>query len=124
MKIYVITQGEYSEYHIVGVTADEDAARAFVRIHNEEVDDDDGWRGELVEVEEYDTDDFPKLLHPCWEVDAESKDGKGYWTAVRVHFTKYDEMFLPKYVLADDPDTAIKATQDRLAKKLAEYHMI
>ena len=33
MKIYVITKGEYSSYHIVGVTTDKKAAQRLKKIH-------------------------------------------------------------------------------------------
>lgn len=54
MKIYVITAGEYSDYHIVAVTTDKEKADNFVKVHNnsKRFYYDDAY------VEEYDTDDF------------------------------------------------------------------
>ena len=53
MKVYVITDGCYSDYRIVAVTVDEDNAKRFV---------DAG----LGEIEEYETDKFvlPKGMLP------------------------------------------------------------
>lgn len=49
MKIYVVTEGSYSSYHIVFVTVDRERADAFVKRYNKT--DYDDYR-----VEEYDTD--------------------------------------------------------------------
>ena len=34
MKVYVVTSGEYSDYHIVGVTLDKQVAEIFVNSKN------------------------------------------------------------------------------------------
>lgn len=56
MKVYIITSGEYSDYSIDAVTLDKDQAEKMVNVFPEE------------RIEEYDTDDFPKLItnDPCW----------------------------------------------------------
>lgn len=54
MKIYVITAGEYSDYHIVAVTTDKEKADNFVKVHN----DSKRFYYDDAYVEEYDTEDF------------------------------------------------------------------
>lgn len=54
MKVYVITAGEYSDYHIVTVTTDKEKADNFVKVHN----DSKCFYYDDAYVEEYDTDDF------------------------------------------------------------------
>ena len=61
MKVYVVTSGEYSEYHIVGVTLDKQVAETFV---NEKI----GTRGKYGSecyLEEYETDDFQMVKEGC-----------------------------------------------------------
>ena len=52
MKVYVITQGSYSDYHIVGVKLTREEAEKVVALANDE----DSY--EYAEIEEYDTDDI------------------------------------------------------------------
>ena len=61
MKIYVITAGEYSDYHIVAVTTDKEKAENFVKLHN----DSKRFYYDDAYVEEYDTDDFDIAIDDC-----------------------------------------------------------
>ena len=61
MKVYVVTSGEYSEYHIVGVTLDKQVAETFVNGKNEAK----GKYGKEFYLEEYDTDDFRVIAVGC-----------------------------------------------------------
>lgn len=54
MKVYIITKGEYSDYHICGVSDDKERAE-FLRKYFS-----DDWR--QAEIEIYDTDDFTPVL--------------------------------------------------------------
>ena len=56
MKVYIITSGEYSDYKIDAVTLDKEEAERMVNVFPQE------------QIEEYDTDDFPKILtnDPYW----------------------------------------------------------
>lgn len=67
MKVYVVTEGSYSSYHIVFVTIDKARADAFVKRYNKT--DYDDYR-----VEEYDTDviklfDDGRKLYQVWKRD-------------------------------------------------------
>ena len=51
MKVYVISSGEFSEYHIAAVALEEKEARMKCAVLNNDSDDD------YYEIEEYDTDE-------------------------------------------------------------------
>lgn len=53
MKVYVITEGDYSDYHIVGVTLDWKKAEAYCRVARSDL--------YAPEVEEFDTDLFDSI---------------------------------------------------------------
>jgi hypothetical protein len=55
MKVYVITKGEYSDYHICAVTLDEKKAERLAKIHT------DSW--DKADVEEWDTEEHQDLLN-------------------------------------------------------------
>lgn len=61
MKIYVVTSGEYSEYHIVGITLDRQVADTFVNGKNATR----GKYGSEFYLEEYETDDFQMIKKGC-----------------------------------------------------------
>ena len=124
MKVYVLTCGEYSCYHIVGVLLDEEQAKIAAEVMSDRYND--------VEVETYDTDDL-KFIKPGWK----------YWT---IAFSERDhaivDTFLDDYYLvalgepricainhrwyvdvyAEDEDHAIKSASDKLDKYLAEQN--
>ena len=126
MKVYVLTSGEYSDYHIVGVLLDEEQARIAAEVMSDKHDD--------VEVETYDTDEL-KFIKPGWK----------YWT---IAFSERDhtivDTFRDDYYLdalgeprlcainhcwyvdayAEDEDHAIKNASDRLSKYLAEQNSL
>ena len=118
MKVYVVTSGEYSEYHIVGITLDRQVAETFVNGKNEA----NGKYGKEFYLEEYDTDDFQIIKEGCkpyracfygwtWadecktryqNVNVVEEDGRGNFEVV---------------VFAKDEDHALKIG----AEKVAEY---
>lgn len=124
MKVYVLTSGVYSDYHIVGVLLDGEQARIAAEVMSNRHND--------VEVETYDTDDL-KFIKPGWK----------YWTVV---FSEYDHAIVdinchnyfgsldePNLfgayhknwyvdVYAEDEKHAIKNASDRLSKYLAEQN--
>ena len=53
MKVYVITSGEYSEYHIDAVALDEEEAKKKCAVFNSTKSEYD----DMCQIEEYDTDD-------------------------------------------------------------------
>lgn len=74
MKVYVITKGEYSDYHICCVCLDRETAEKKAKMFENRYDSD----YDKPEIEEYDTDDAEQLE----VVDGETvrKDGKMLWS--------------------------------------------
>ena len=112
MKVYIITQGEYSDYHIVGVTLDKEVAEKCVKVHSRE-----DWSNPRIEV--YDTDEFKKYTKPCWEVDYDDMsvvrcEMNDEWTPEEAELWGYGIIY------ADTEQHAIKIAGERKAKMLAE----
>ena len=127
--IYVITKGEYSDYHICGVTTDKERAEYLRKFYTRD--------GDEALIEEY-LDGAP---------DAGSyRELKAVWMVLIMHtgqvsadlysyafepFTN-EFMFINRfalneiekdfkaYVMAEDEEHAIKIAQDQMAKMLAE----
>ena len=134
MKVYVITQGSYSDYHIVGVKLTREEAEKVVALANDE----DSY--EYAEIEEYDTDDIKidtseTIKDRYWrEHDCKTLDGT--WTRVRTTFKSENKVTLNKsftnmerydkiLVIATFPhgtprEKAHKIMRDRAAKFKAE----
>ena len=113
MKVYVITKGAYSDYHIVGVSLDKKRAEEIAKAVSEEPID--LYRAY---VEEYDTDALAvNLRYGVWF-------NNGYWNAEPNDYDKYqsnyaynDHSFI---VYAKDENHAIKIAQDMRAEYLAK----
>lgn len=123
-KIYVVTQGSYSDYHIVAVTMDRDIAEKIVAKFSND------W-GEC-EIEEY--GDAEVMLKPAWRIYFD-KDGNVCETAEcdsdydyscigevcekkNIYFGR--NYHIHAVVSADDLDSAIKIAAEKRAKYLAE----
>lgn len=119
MKIYVITKGEYSSYHIVGATTDEKLAKKLQKIHNNKFCE--------ARVETYE-DSYKEML-PIYEVFA-NLDGKILEINrqdVPLYHLKKDIGLLQTtpsgYILniqAEDKGVASKIFYDTLAQHKAE----
>lgn len=124
MKIYVITQGEYSDYHICGVAVDEERAEAIRRHYDRE------W--EPAEIEEYDTEDYENANLGILYTVRIGRNGETNIVGelpgtINERFMRndyyfaglgYDEFVMG--VVARDPEYAKKIAQDTRAKALAE----
>lgn len=122
MKIYVVTDGEYSDYHIVGVTDKLEKAVALCSI----LENNGGW-GEDPQIETYDTDamnvDYGKAKPysvDMWEdgrIEAEELygDGLDYERA-----TDRDVHYCPSgYYKGNEYMVAVMARDEEHAKKIA-----
>ena len=124
MKIYVITKGEYSDYHICDVAIDKERAESLVKFHSSEY--------ELAEIEEYDTEATPdeaiKNFEPIWYVHITPS---GSISKTRIsHFSNdpsYDNEYnlfndnsFNAYIKTKSEEYAVKIALDRRAKILAE----
>lgn len=117
MKIYVITQGEYSDYHIVGVTLDRGKAERWVNEYNMGKAYDDA------QIEEYETDVFGRddlykysVKREYGEVSADLLSDADY-TYEYIFSDDGDFRFV---VYARDKEQAKKIAYDRIAKMKAE----
>ena len=111
MKVYVITKGAYSDYHIVAVVLDKQRAEEIVKAVS-----DSEWS--FAQIEEYDTDTFATQY--AYSI---SYYGRR-WYANIDEYTDHqsnhiynDHSFL---VFAKDKDHAIKIAQDMRAEYLAK----
>ena len=124
MKVYVVTSGEYSEYHIVGITLDRQVAETFVNSKNEAK----GEYGSGFYLEEYETDDFQVIAVGCKPYRAcfygnENGDRRSWadeceWRYQNVGLVEADgHGNYEVIVFAKDEDHALKIG----AEKVAEY---
>lgn len=108
MKIYVVTKGSYSDYHIVGVYTDkEDAQFAVERCA-------DKW--DTPQIEEYDTE-MCKL--PLWEVQISLRDDSYRVLPYNEGGNEGDYVFHETYCAKIRADTAVRAVKiasERLAQ--------
>ena len=121
MKVYVITQGEYSDYHICGVAVDAECAEKIRKYFDDEWDP--------ANIEEYDTDDYVEgnvreryiiIIDKRGNVEKHStgdvapfKTGEDrFWWGVNRAFCAE--------IWAKDQDHALKIAFDKRAKLLAE----
>lgn len=94
MKIYVITKGEYSDYHIVGVAIDKEKAKRIAEVNSET------WS--KANVEEYDTDAHDEAL----------KNGCMY-RVVKHKTGKMEARLMDGWQLEDIEDEIGKVSRDR-----------
>ena len=122
MKIYVLTQGEYDDYHICYVTEDKNKAEAFSARHNELYP-----LADPVCIETHDTDDMPTVSPDSffysvyrdwnWDWDNNKRIELDTYTV-----TEEYEICPDSCVVASTPEEAIDIYKDReiARKKLKE----
>lgn len=128
-KIYVVTAGEYSAYHICGVTLDLETAQRMAKLHST--------RWDPAEIEEYDTTEPAAIsgqIVPVYSVEIYSD------STLECSVARYvldSDPFVPEYTLredwshppltfhmetkAKDHEHAIKIAADVRAKVLNDY---
>ena len=123
-KVYVITKGCYSDYHICAVTLDKEKAERLCKLF------DDGGMDEP-EIEEWDTEQHvdllsgrkPYLVSFCKNGDLysvyEDTWGFEYFKPEIIERPKIDDNLLVK-LYAEDKESAIKIAAEKRAKYLAE----
>lgn len=120
MKIYVVTRGSYSNYHIITATLDRAVAEAVAKKFFTKY-------GET-EIEEY--EDAELLLKPRWNVrfpkdgpvEVEEQPFRDYYTGPRcIVYVRFGTLVLEvEDVAADDTESAIKIASEKRAQYLAE----
>ena len=125
MKIYVITKGEYSDYHICAVATDRGEAERLAKIYSDKWDD--------ASVEEYDTEATVNLLGGRFPFSVyfydrrdphvfDEKENNDFKPGVSV----FDQNRHPSgarmavRIYAPDDLTALKSAIDKRAQYLAE----
>lgn len=139
MKVYIITQGVYSDYHICAVAVDREKAERIAKLYS-------CGRYDIAEVEEFDTDDvgfdkydldneplvrygveLKKDRKPeVYEEYLKASDTMKHKTEGNFAYNFVDKMpntnVYYAHVVADTKEKAIKIAQDMYAKALAEYY--
>lgn len=118
MKIYVVTKGEYSDYHIITATTDLSVAEAVAKKFSDAYDN--------AEIEEY--DDAEVMLRPMWFLrfakngdvcECRLEDSEyGYMDGCECNIDSNGSVYVR--IIADTAEVAIKAGAERRAKFLAE----
>ena len=113
MKVYVVTQGEYSDYGIVGVAIDKKQAEYIAMVHNT--------YNEPCYIEEYDTEEIKvdKDFEPNWIVRFDTDEIKKVYPFTGKKPYKVKEYGMNQcsvIVKAKDEDHAIKIAIDTLAQ--------
>lgn len=124
MKIYVITKGDYSDYHICAVTEDKDKAKELKKIFT------DDWRE--ANIEEYETNDCQRMLTHKYMYKGEVLlDGRVVVRNIEFDYIQPKEIGevveTPKcklytmytYINANCEEDALKIAKDRFAPYLA-----
>ena len=112
MKIYIITKGDYSDYHICNVTTDYQKAKRYKEAYS------DKWSEAWIEVYE---DGEKEKERYCWIYNPVSHTAEisDYNENERVLKTIGDKIYRV-VVYADTKKHAIKKAQDMIAKYKAE----
>ena len=130
MKIYVITQGTYSDYRIRAVVTDEKQAEKLAKMYTDLFDE--------AEVEVYETDDYTDALKNFddsrlpfkvgftfgGDVHSVVRHGFDYFkprvAVVQTSRTLHlDEVYLAVYLYAPDEEAAVKIAAEKRAEFLA-----
>jgi len=127
MTIYIITKGEYSDYHICAVATTQERAEQLRKMYSDYYDE--------ANIEEYETDipsncyynNDPTLY---WKItfndDGNIQYIESYYDAsnlkiqARERYWSFDPSFCVYNIQTDTRDNAIKIACDRRAKYLAE----
>lgn len=120
MKLYAVTKGDYSDYHIITMTASKDAAKKIAKRFSGTYD---------AKVEEYEDGDiilgkelyFVRMVNG--NIDDVTEDGSEYNlfdTSVYHGNTWGGEPMYYTHVLTDSAEKAAKIGKDRIMKYIAE----
>lgn len=120
MKIYVVTKGEYSAYHIITATTDEKLAHEIAAKYSDPESD---WSWGQAHVEEY--EDAEKHLLPLFYVDIIDDGGHSVCESLEAEESEFTYYFEKKRlfhtgVFADSPEKALKIASERRTMYLAE----
>lgn len=122
-KIYIVTEGEYSDYHICAVFSTREKAEEYVQCH-----------GTDYNIEEYDLDEDVERFVKLWRVAVAIKNNEIIETCpteykveemtdtCHIEVNWHGEPFIYFYVQSETMDKAIKIASERFAAvKANEY---
>lgn len=118
MKIYAITKGDYSAYHICALTVSKEKAEKLKKLYTEK-----GKYGYKARIEEYEDREVEDILF-FWRYDLEDDEVKidkyaeGNEKERVFKYSNYDSYCA--YVWAHDAEHARKKAQDMIAQYKAE----
>ena len=124
MKIYVITAGCYSDYHVCGVATDPESAENLRLLSS------GSWCGEA-RIETFETQEIRKRPKTYWDIAASDEfglsrcwempmiDGEEYY----INHVTYGAYGYAVRVIAEDKSHAVKIAQDLIAQFKYE-HMV
>lgn len=115
-KVYVITKGAYSSYHICAVASDMETAEKLQKYYS----DDEVW-GVETSIEAYDLNEKPDDIRVMYcvifrnnKVECRAEEYE------HVEHISNGPIFMAVYVMAKDEAHAVKIAQDRRAEYLAK----
>lgn len=120
MKIYVVTQGIYSDYHIITATTDEALANKIAKKYSADILDED----ERAQVEVF--ENAEETLLPYWVVDFAGNGDVEKIVNTKPYSGANSEIYIRKdktaiaHVFAANSEAAIKIAAEKRAKALAE----
>lgn len=122
MKIYIVTKGIYSDYHIICATPDKEQAERAVKLFS------DMW--DIAGIEEFDSDDIKAIPDDTceWVVEFTHHNHELYSIEQNkekhiFHNNCYYNEFYKRYVVhvnAKDEDHAVKIARDEFTRYLAQ----
>lgn len=119
-KVYVITKGAYSDYHICAVAATKEIAEKLQKIYSE-----NSWNDAI--IEEYDLNEARDNVRIFYDVtfadDRVSACFNEYAEKESIHFYKGNKWQSDRLIVcvrARDEEHAVKIAQDRRAEYLAK----
>lgn len=115
MKLYAVTEGLYSDYHIVTLQADEAKAYKIAEVLS--------GNGGVYDVEEFESDDWEADPRPVWSVSVDSGLVQAMFTSKTESTVEWMKEWPSGrriyYVKAKAVEQAVKIIQDRLAEEKA-----
>lgn len=112
-KVYVITKGEYSDYHICAVASNINTAEKLCKAYTDSY--------HTAHIEEYDLNENADDARIMYCVEIECDDIEVTVNSFENKEHAYgDKDYFTAYVLAKDRDHAVKIAQDRRAEYLAK----
>lgn len=98
MKVYVVTAGEYSDYHIIGVATTKEMAEVIVNRYNNQYGF-ENWDCDGASISEFDTDKYePLRTNRLWIVHKSFNVSSKEWEVSVCESSSYEETIGKVYV--------------------------